>query len=345
MLNGLSCEPESRLRTNRRSSGASLGNCLICAQIENSYCEIASNGRDDGQKVFFEFLCTRCGRFEIELSLRQMYPKGLAPDKGLRLSNVLQAATRRNDVLSVSRENLEALVVSSPVPVTGSAYFSRTLLVLAEYLTVPGTELDLSLPPIAALTFLTTTQLSTLLTQMMQEGLIGIPRAHGPLQRTVTLLAKGWARVDEMQRRRPASRRAFVAMWFDASIASAYKDGIRAALVDCGYEPPFRVDDPEHDQAFDSPDYQRKIDDRIMAEIRGARFVVADVTEQRPAVYFEAGFAEGLGIPVIYTCREGSDLCFDTRQSQHLLWTEPADLRESLVARLGRLGLTLKGAT
>ncbi len=42
--------------------------------------------------------------------------------------------------------------------------------------------------------------------------------------------------------------------------------------------------------------------DRILARIRESRFVIADLTHNRGGVYYEAGFAEGLGIPVIYTC-------------------------------------------
>ncbi len=39
--------------------------------------------------------------------------------------------------------------------------------------------------------------------------------------------------------------------------------------------------------------------DRIKEEIRRARFVVADLTDERPSCYFEVGYAEALGRPVI----------------------------------------------
>jgi hypothetical protein len=38
--------------------------------------------------------------------------------------------------------------------------------------------------------------------------------------------------------------------------------------------------------------------------IRQARFLVCDLTHGNRGAYWEAGFAEGLGIPVIYTCRQ-----------------------------------------
>ena len=56
-------------------------------------------------------------------------------------------------------------------------------------------------------------------------------------------------------------------------------------------------------------------------------------------VYFETGFAMGLNIPIIWTCKETSmhDLHFDTRQYPHIVWTSSADLYTKLKARIGAL--------
>ena len=53
-------------------------------------------------------------------------------------------------------------------------------------------------------------------------------------------------------------------------------------------------------------------------------------------VYFEAGFAQGLGLKVIWTCHEDhvKDLHFDTRQENHITWENPEDLREKLKNRI-----------
>jgi nucleoside 2-deoxyribosyltransferase len=69
------------------------------------------------------------------------------------------------------------------------------------------------------------------------------------------------------------------------------RTGIQPSIeVDCGFTKAIRVD-REH--------FGDRIDDRIIAEIRRCRFIVADFTGQRGGVYFEAGFALGLGKPVI----------------------------------------------
>ncbi|MCY3902332.1 MAG: hypothetical protein OXF76_04130 [Caldilineaceae bacterium] len=113
------------------------------------------------------------------------------------------------------------------------------------------------------------------------------------------------------------STQAFVAMWFNSEMDQVYDQGIRPAVESAGFRP-FRAD-REH--------FLGKIDDRVIAEIRRSRFLIADMTHgekgARGSVYFEAGFAYGLNLPVIYTCRKDilEILHFDTRQYPHLDWT------------------------
>ena len=86
----------------------------------------------------------------------------------------------------------------------------------------------------------------------------------------------------------------FVAMWFDPSLENAFKNGFKKAIRESGYKP-LRIDKKE---------YNESIYAEIVTEIRQSKLVVADFTGNREGVYFEAGFAHGLGIPVIYTCRK-----------------------------------------
>jgi hypothetical protein len=75
----------------------------------------------------------------------------------------------------------------------------------------------------------------------------------------------------------------------------------------------------------------------ILCEIRRSHFVVADFTLQRQNVYFEAGFAEALGLQVIYTCREDDikNAHFDIRQRNHIVWNAPEELKDELKNRIG----------
>ena len=119
-------------------------------------------------------------------------------------------------------------------------------------------------------------------------------------------------------------------MWFDDSMTSVWENGIRPAITDAGYEA-IRVDQKEH---------VNKIVDEIVAEIRRSRFVVADFTQgvdgPRGGVYYEAGFAHVLDIPVIFACHRDSldKVHFDTRQYNHIVWGTAEELRDKLAKRI-----------
>lgn len=144
----------------------------------------------------------------------------------------------------------------------------------------------------------------------------------------------GWQRVRELQKTSVKSDQAFVAMWFSEEVHDAWQEGIKPALDSLGWQG-LRIDELEHNEM---------IDDKIVAEIRKSSLLVADFTGHRQGVYFEAGFALGLGIPVIWCCREDmiAEAHFDTRQYNHIVWTTPSDLREKLVNRIEALGLLMR---
>ena len=144
----------------------------------------------------------------------------------------------------------------------------------------------------------------------------------------VQLTSEGWSHVGELERASGGldSTQAFVAVWFDPQVGDAYENGIEPAVKEAGYEP-VRIDNQE---------FLGKICDEIIAEIRKSRFLVADLTGHRQGVYFEAGFAMGLGMPVIWTCRDDDvkDAHFDARQYNYVVWKTPDELRKKLKHRI-----------
>ena len=143
------------------------------------------------------------------------------------------------------------------------------------------------------------------------------------------LTVDGHSRI-AVQRINTDSSQAFVAMWFDDAMTSAYNDGFEPAIRDAGYQP-FMINQKEH---------VNKIEDEIIAEIRRSRFLVADFTHDddgaRGSVYYEAGFAEGLRLPIFFTCREDymKELHFDISHFNCIVWSTPAELREKLKNRI-----------
>jgi nucleoside 2-deoxyribosyltransferase len=115
-------------------------------------------------------------------------------------------------------------------------------------------------------------------------------------------------------------------MWFDDSMKDAWTNGFYPGIHTAGFRP----------VRLDNEDYVGGIADEVMAQIRRSRFVVADYTGHRNSVYFEAGFALGLGLTVIPTCRADDvpNLYFDVQHLHTLAWNTPAELADGLNRRI-----------
>ena len=148
----------------------------------------------------------------------------------------------------------------------------------------------------------------------------------------------GFSYLDELRQIQHDSMLGFCAMWFNDDLFPVWTNAIEPAIRNAGYAPK-RIDRVEHNN---------RIDDEIVAMIRRSRFVVADFTGQRGGVYFEAGFALGLDIPVIWTVRldDLDEVHLDNRQYNFITWRMDnlADLRDRLQNRIeatiGRGALT-----
>jgi hypothetical protein len=136
--------------------------------------------------------------------------------------------------------------------------------------------------------------------------------AKGSPNGAFVITPAGWKHIQS--RPELQGKTAFIAMCFDPSLDHIWTGPISAAVREAGYHP-VRVYRIEHND---------DITDEIMAGIRLARFVIADFSFHRAGVYYEAGFAFGLGKPVIKMVRESdkNNLHFDTRQLNHIIWKE-----------------------
>jgi hypothetical protein len=145
---------------------------------------------------------------------------------------------------------------------------------------------------------------------------------------------KGWSYIEEIKTANINSHIGFVAMWFKPKMTTIYEEAIAPAIRAAGYSP-LRVDQHEHNN---------DITDEIIAQIRRSKFLVSDYTGHRGGVYFEAGFARGLGLEVFMTCRQDNMkyLHFDVRQRICIEWTEDnlpylqKKLTDKIEATLGR---------
>ena len=155
---------------------------------------------------------------------------------------------------------------------------------------------------------------------LQAKGLIWDYAANGRF----ILSLDGWAEVERLQKERTRTGNlAFIAMPFgnerlNSLVANHFVPAVRSA----GFEL----------RRLDQGQPAGLIDDQLRVRIRTARFVVSDLTDRNNGAYWEAGFAEGLGTPVIYSCERSvfeSDQKserphFDTNHLVTVLWEAQA---------------------
>jgi hypothetical protein len=172
--------------------------------------------------------------------------------------------------------------------------------------------------------------LVVLVLHLAEAGLIRCDRRRFAVAKEgpVVLSAAGWERSRELRRRPPTSARqvAFVAVPSGDAGSALFEEGIRPGVEGAGYVP-FRPA---------ATDETATLDTDAAARIREARFVVADAGDGDPVVHALAGFARGVGVPVIWTAREGfpGELRVALPPEDLIVWSEPGGLVEPLRLRI-----------
>ena len=268
--------------------------------------------------------CRRCGQFEITRGAAQWV---INHNFGSQLAAWIR---NRNELSNVQpeivRPNVEDIV--SEMPKYSVSDKQRILLLALERRTaLPGDEVELVFDMDFPLAWASSAnEFAYLLSALVDRHLIDGPERFNNPWCSFVISPSGWDALDEMIRTSRDSSQAFVAMSFAKELIPVWRNGIKPALERAKYRA-YRVDDDVH---------IGRIDAKIMTEIKNSRFVVADVTDQRPGVYFEAGYAMGLGLPVLWSVREDDlqNVHFDTRQYNHIVWRAADDLEQQLYNRV-----------
>lgn len=169
----------------------------------------------------------------------------------------------------------------------------------------------------------------------------------------LTLTFDGWKAARELNAQIEKRTQVFIAMWFDKE-TEAYRKATRKALKLAGYEASI-VDEVKHNEF---------IMNKVLNMIKESHFVIADfscIDEKiedgkvkngvRGGVYYEAGYAKGLGLEVIHTCNKDAfekRLHFDVQQKNTIVWENDGGiiktwgqdyieyLKEHIIATVGK---------
>lgn len=150
----------------------------------------------------------------------------------------------------------------------------------------------------------------------------------------ISLTLKGWEQYEKEKRGEFEGNYGFIAMQFgDTDLDAFVQEVVKPAVKDgIGYD------------LVDMRDVGRAgiIDNIMRVQIRDAKFVIADLTHDNYGAYWEAGYAEGLGKPVIYICEkekfETKRTHFDTNHCTTVRWSRDndEDFKKELIATIRR---------
>ena len=282
-----------------------------------------------------QYSCPRCGEFRLSRTLVNTLPAKLSndPSAAAKISHALRLMQSGNEFPTLATNTVEE-ILKLPLP-TPTEQADLLIRWIAENVDGPGETVQVDALKHGAI-----------IGSKSIEGFLFVLRHLGNAKfvpenptakmehghRTdVTLTFKGWERYEFLESGRETYRKAFMAMKFGDSVLDMIVDEVfREAVSQTGFEL-YRLDDSPR---------AGLIDDRLRVEIQSSDFVIADLTHDNLGAYWEAGYAEGLGKPVIYTCEKTKfnteKTHFDTNHHLTVTWDKgaPNDAAENLKATI-----------
>jgi len=296
------------------SSNFDKDKCEVCS--DQMAATIPSGGFDGVHQD-----CPRCGEFKISGTACALIRQPQGNEKRAKLSGWVRAQNHNGTIPIITSETLQR-VLETPIPsVVERAY--GILIEAVAGMKGLGESFNIMEPRFLAATYSSAKQDVQFLLSMLKEQRLAEAKT---LAGGCEILPGGYMRLEELKRKTSSSMKGFVAMSFQPDLNEIYSNGFQIALVNSGYDST-RMDKIEH---------INRIDDEIINQINTSRFVVADFTGHRGGVYFEAGYAMGIGLPIFWTCRkdEMAGLHFDIRQFNCIDWDTPEDLAQRLQSRI-----------
>lgn len=286
--------------------------CGVCQEI-SEYRGATINGT-----IVFHVICPRCGQYQIDYVAKAYLNVQLDPTKVAVLSHAIRKMQRTTDIPMLDQPTV-ARILQNPLPKPTEQQNSFILWLgdnspgLGEKVDIDGLILQ------AEIGARTQDGVRAIANDLVERNFVKLTKLAGTMGEwfnfKLELKMAGWEYYENLKRGSYSSRKAFMAMKYgDLELDDVVAKYIRPAVQDTGFNL-YRLDDAPK---------AGLIDDRLRVEIRTSRFLIADLTHENAGAYWEAGFAEGLGKPVIYTCEKNKfnerKTHFDTNHHTTVLW-------------------------
>lgn len=302
--------------------------CPICRlELKNFQPGSAINGTD-------QFDCNYCGVWRANRIFVDMIASEVANNARLSLaiSFTLRKQQLSNEVAILTNPLYEQLQKNPALPSPNQRCIDFVLWLGRRTADLVGNRISVSVVQEGAIVGVAPNNhegFGFVLFALEKRGLLEVT-GHTSQSASIRLTLSGWEFYDELQRGHVSTRNAFMAMPFGVKrLDRVFSECMKRAAGRAGFDL----------KRLDEEPRAGLIDDRLRVDIRNSRFVVVELTDANAGAYWEAGFAEGLGKPVIYTCEETffKNTHFDTNHMLHVLWRD-----DDLTSAENRLAATIR---
>lgn len=312
--------------------------CVVCS---TSHCERMGQ---NGDRIAFN--CEVCGRYDVSGSAfaSVLNPESyvLTPVQRAVLSHrVRQANDAGRDPPLLTTYDVEEVIENGRLP-SPAQQATNIIRFVGNRITPTGNAIrELPLSFHSSVGSHNRNFALRIAKQLRQEGLLtaidcGNYEAPDDIME-IDLTLRGWERYEAEQHGQISGNYGFIALKFGDPVLDPFVSNvIKPTVSTLGYE---LVDMRDAAEAG-------IIDNVMRARIRDAAFVLVDLTHANEGAYWESGYAEGLGKPVLYLCNKAvfdeHRTHFDTNHCTTVKWDvdHPETFQNELLATLRRsLGL------
>lgn len=296
-----------------------LESCPVC-QLPSKIQEAGIMGQH-----LFHIICPRCGQYQVDYVLKGYLNLEEYQSKSAILSHAIRKMQKKNEIPSLDFETVKHILQNLlPKP---SEQANNFMLWLGDHIPSLGDNVHVfGLAIQAEIGARTPEGMKKVLEYLVEKKLVKSGSTHPtkalgdpiePPEFEMTLTMDGWEYYEKLKQGGISSRKAFMAMQYgeeelDEIVNKCFRPAVKATGFDL-----YRLDDIQPSGL---------IDDYLRVQIQTSRFILVDLTHENRGAYWEAGYAEGLGKPVIYTCEEkkfeDKTTHFDTNHHTTILWNK-----------------------
>lgn len=294
-----------------------------CDNVKCVFCEESCIHQRNPEKSQEFYKCGVHGKYAIT----DDYTHFSDDNEKSIISAVLFETRKRNETVVLTNKEIKKIVNSSLVPKTSMQKLNKIMTYICSFNKGFDTHFTKLSPYIGYAK--NEEEMCRMLKALCDLGYLSYQSGN------YNITIKGLEYVERLLTTNEKSTKVFVAMGFKQDLLEAYENAIKPICYECGYQA-FIVSDKEHNN---------DINDEIIAGIRTSKFVIVDFTYNNEGAYFEAGFAQGLGLPVIRCCKqewfngvdekdEKNHLHFDIEHYNLIIWKDEDDLKKKLKNRI-----------